>query len=203
MVSTAARLVITAVAIIVLALPVLIRPDAAPDRIPQSLTLAGTTPIDDRAARRLGWYPSARNPAAELRATVDLGDTQAYIYLARYPEQQPNGKVTATGHDLEAHWSREQRRVVRYGDLEVEEIELVRGYGRRLVWSWYRVGGSSASGLAQAKVLEILGILKGDPTGALVIVSAECETSCDMQRVILERFLKSRAADLHLLADKG
>jgi EpsI family protein len=200
---TRSRVTVTILAIVVLALPVLIRPDAAPDRAPESLTLAGTTPIDERASGRLGWHPTALNPAAELRATVDLGQTQGYLYLARYPEQQPNGKVTATGHDLEARWSRQQSRIARYGDLEVEELELLRGDRKRLVWSWYRVGGSNAARLTQAKMLEVMGILKGDPTGALVIVSAECGASCDTQRAILERFLKSRAADLHLLADKG
>jgi EpsI family protein len=138
-----------------------------------------------------------------LRATVDLDGTQGYIYLARYPRQQPNGKVTATSHDLESRWSRQRIGVVRQADLELQELELTRGDRRRLVWSWYRVGGRNASSLGSAKLLEIVGVLRGDPTGALVVVSAECETTCDAQRAILERFLKSRAADLHLLADKG
>lgn len=203
MVSSRRQGLIAAVAIIVLALPVLIRPAPALDRDPASLVLAGTTPIEQSTEYRIGWHPTSVNPAAELRAAVDLGEAQGYIYLARYPEQQPNGKVTATGHDLEAGWNRQQSRVARYGGVDVQEIELVRGDRRRLVWLWFRVGGNNASSLAQAKIFEILGVMKGDPTGALVSVSAECGTSCDVQRSILERFLKSRAADLHLLADKG
>jgi EpsI family protein len=194
---------ITVTAAIVLALPVLVRPEAAPERDARILALAGTSALTLSDERRVGWRPIARNPAEELRASISLESAPAYLYVARYPRQQPNGKVAATGHDLESGWSRQRNRSAHRAGLDLQEIELVRGDRRRLVWVWYRVGGRNTASLAQAKVFEVLGVLRGETTGALVAVSVECSITCDGQRSILERFLNSRAADLHLLADKG
>jgi exosortase len=197
------RLVVTVSAVIVLMLPALFRPEAAPDRHAKALVLSGTKAIENKWSGATPWYPMARNPDGELRALAELNGSVAHVYLARYLKQQPNGKVAATGHDLEGGWSRTRSSIRTVADLEVQEIDLVQGNKRRLVWFWYHIGGRSTPGLASAKLFEAIGLLEGNLSGAVIAVSAECVNSCEIERTKIETFIERRVSDLHLLAGKS
>ncbi|MFM8356746.1 MAG: exosortase C-terminal domain/associated protein EpsI, partial [Gammaproteobacteria bacterium] len=84
---------------------------------------------------------------------------------------------------------------------QVRERELVQNGRRRLVWSWFNIGGSRVPSLSQAKLHEVLGIVKGDRSGALLAVSTVCAETCADAAPRLEAFLTISEEALHQLSD--
>jgi EpsI family protein len=189
-------------ALAVLIAPVTIRPEAVADRSPIPLALEfksgnqwPSTEIDS------SWMPESLNPAAVLRQRFGDSARSVDVYLAYFPVQAPGGKVTSTAHRLAPEWRVVSERQVQQAGIMLREQELVRGDQRRLLWTWFHVAGRSAPTLAQAKALEVLGILTGDRSGAVIALSTVCLGTCPDAGLRLEKFLTISAQALHGLSD--
>lgn len=197
---------IVGLALVVLIGPALVRPETVAERTPirMSLTLAPSDEwqaVAEESVLGHDWIPASPNPAGVLRQAFTNAGQSIDAYVAFYPVQAPGGKVTSTGHRLAPDWRIVSDRRAAHAGLVVREQEIVQDDRRRLVWSWFHVGGSTTPGLSGAKLREVLGILKGDRSGAVVALSAACEESCLEAGRRLEKFLTISGQALHALSD--
>jgi len=182
--------------------PALVRPEAASERIPEPLALEAPNGAEWRSVEPAAdWIPQSPNPAAVLRQTFARSGDAVDLYVAFYPVQVPGGKVTSTAHRIAPDWAIVADRRVDHSGWQVREQELVQNGSRRLVWSWFDIAGSRVPSLSQAKLHEVLGILKGDRSGALLAVSTVCAEPCADAAPRLEAFLTISEEALHQLSD--
>lgn len=182
--------------------PVLVRPEAVSERIAEPLALEVTQGAEWRLVEPADdWMPQSPNPAAVLRQTFARSGDSVDLYVAFYPVQVPGGKVTSTAHRIAPDWAIVADRRVDHSGWQVREQELVQNGRRRLVWTWFDIGGSRVPSLSQAKLHEILGIVKGDRSGALLAVSTVCAKTCVDGAPRLEAFLTISEKALHQLSD--
>jgi EpsI family protein len=137
------------------------------------------------------WQPLFVN-AAEARAVLADVVPHVEIYLGAYAWQDQTHRLIAYGNAFipADTWRPIGNGVVTVslgdGALEVRELEGRLGGRRRLVWGWYWVAGSPATGSLEAKLLELKGLLSGRRDAAAVAVSTECEPDdCDAARARL------------------
>ncbi len=113
-------------------------------------------------------------------------------------QRQGNEAVNATHrvYDIEK-WSRISRsaRVVEAlgrGNVEIEET-LLRSPGqkRRIVWQWYRTNNKIVFSPMQAKLNNLIGVIRGEPDIEVFVLSREVIRDENHARGILEKFFKS------------
>jgi EpsI family protein len=77
------------------------------------------------------------------------------------------------------------------GVSRVREHELGGGGFRpnRLIWSWYRVAGQHTTSPYQAKLLLLLGLLRGVPESSVIAVGIDLDGDREAARQALRRFL--------------
>ena len=68
---------------------------------------------------------------------------------------------------------------------------------------WSRLAARDTPSAGIAKWPELLGFARGRRDGALIMISARREISCDAFREEFEAFLSSAINPLHSLADEG
>ena len=72
---------------------------------------------------------------------------------------------------------------------------------QRLVWYWYRVAGQNTVNKYQAKVLQVLGMLKGMRQASIVAIAAKLDGEPEDTRNILGRFAKLMESSIDSVTD--
>jgi exosortase A len=109
------------------------------------------------------------------------GDEPVYLLIAQYGRQEQGAELINSNNRLydEDAWRRmdEYSREVVLGKgltVQVREIQLQNGSGRRTIWYWYRQGGRSLVDPFRVKLLEAWTRLSGGGQGsALVALAAD------------------------------
>ena len=203
--SPAAFLVVAILASATVASPALLRGGEVPAE-PQQVHLLPDAPEAWEKVDASGdWQPEFVLPHMVGRdAFVSQTGDQVEVFLARYLRQQPGSKLIATMNTLAPGW-----RVMTTSTLNVvigdetrrvQSSEIASRTGRRLLLSWYVVGGRTTHDEKLAKLLEIPALLIGRRDGAVIAVSSSCGVTCDGAEEALSGFLESSGFALEAVA---
>lgn len=195
-----------AAAALILLLPTALRSDVAAPEVPAQADLSAATPAGWSEVDRDGrWRPDFLRPHVEARAGFAAPERTAVdVYLVGYHGAGGDSKLISRRNSLSFEWHVTATRTVTAdvgGEmLRLSEIELVAGGERRVVWSWYVIGGVVTHDRVRAKLLEVPAALRGRREGALLAVSATCDLGCDGARDLLRRYLSGAGTALDQLA---
>jgi exosortase A len=143
-----------------------------------------------------GWMPRAAFPLAQVSQRYLAEDRCVDLSVVYYSTQ--TGGVEALGPFTLVSdprlWSRERidstDATVDGTRLRVVQVLLRTGNTRRLVWSWYWVGGEQTANSFRAKFLQAKSRLFNGPTAAAVIaISSGFADNSDDARAALQDFL--------------
>jgi exosortase A len=122
------------------------------------------------------WRPTAANPDAELWQRYRGSNGTVDLYVGYYCAQRQGAEIVSQEHRLSgaAHWlvqaqGRDRLHAGRNG-LPVHVTEVRFAGQRRLVMTWYWVGGRFSADPLAAKVLQAKAALLGGPAAAAVVV---------------------------------
>ena len=151
-------------------------------------------PVPDAGA---DWRPAIDGADREfLEGFQEPGSGLVVRYLAFYRLQAIGNLLTRTGNRVAdgVRWQ-----IAGYGQAKtflgrepvvVGSTEIVSGQHRRLVWSFYIVGGKIAAGLMEAKLLQARAVLfERKPVAAFVAISASMDNPADPAESQLAGFL--------------
>jgi len=203
--SPAIFLVVAFVAAAVVTSPALLRGGELPAN-PHPVELLPDLPEPwERADANEDWDPHFVRPYLVGReAFISQAGHEVDVFLARYLIQQPGSKLVATMNTLNPGW-----RTMDTGALDIriagetrrlQSNEIASRTGRRLLLSWYIVGGRHTHDERVAKLLEIPALFSGRRDGAVIAVSARCGTTCDDARQVLREFLEAGGRGLEAVA---
>jgi exosortase A len=139
------------------------------------------------------WMPEYHGAIAALRA-YHRDDDEVYLYIGYYPRQsQGRELINETNHIANTGvWQTEPlaERAVSVDERPVLERVIISPTGRqRLVWYWYRVGGSQTTNRYSAKALQVLGMLTGRTRASVIAVAVDIETGKDDAQRLLREFV--------------
>jgi EpsI family protein len=198
---------VTAAAGLLLAAPALLR--GAPQLPPVVPAELSPPPVE-------GWSagPPHADGAAFFAATAVLqagyervADSERVdVFLAWYPAQSDHAKATSDLNRLRPEgWQveRTHRHVAKLNgrSYQVTETIVHSGPRRRLVWHWYRIGGTSEATRLSARLLEALAALRGRRDAGVIVVSGECLPDCGRTQERMAEFLHVGVTALERLAD--
>lgn len=151
------------------------------------------------------WNPAFAAPHIVGRQSLlSSEDVRVDAFMARYLSQQQDSKLISTRNDLGPDW---HRRVVTDVSVSingeprtVRQLELAAGGSRRLVWTWYLVGGQPAHRELNAKLLEVPALLRGRRDGSVIALSAPCSGTCAGAGVALQRFVEDHGRRMEAVA---
>lgn len=136
----------------------------------------------------------------------DGRDATVRLLAIHYRQERQGAELITSGNRLYGdgwHWIGEGGRHLAIGDrtLSVRELRVGRGGDRRLIWTWYDIGGWQTAHAGMAKGLAAVRRLGGRPGDAtLVAVGAEYDTNADAARDRLRAFLEAHPG---VLAPRG
>ncbi|MFW5969010.1 MAG: exosortase A [Halofilum sp. (in: g-proteobacteria)] len=155
-----------------------------------------------------GWY-AGFSDADDIgfRRYGTAGDKQHVGLLVIHYRRESQGVelinfANSLVHD-DWNWTGAGRREVQVGNdhRKVRELRLGRGDNRRIVWSWYEVGGWSTTSGAIAKGFAAVKRMTAQPGDAtLIAVGTDYEVAPGEARARLRRFLKAHP---QLLSPRG
>ncbi len=198
-----ALLVSAAVAVVVVmaaapALSAWLRPMAA---AAGTVQLAVPTPASPwRQLDRLDWHPSFQGAAGEALARFSDGEAEVDIYLAYYPHQAQHAEVVNPNNKIapEPGWLRAADQTVSImvdgeplGATATRIVDANRRQRARVVLRWYWVGGQMVGGQSQAKLLQLWGLVNGQPAAAALAVSTDDPGGAGVALETLQRFIAS------------
>lgn len=191
----------------IVAAPVMLRggePASEPEELP-TLISAPSDPWTE-ASVSYAWEPQFEQPSllGHQAFTAEDGRT-VEAYVARYLTQHPDAKLIARRNVLSPGWhgarQTDTSMVVGGEDRRVRRTELRSGDATRLTVNWFVVGGRSATGELQAKLLEIPALFSGRRDGAIIAVSAACSDNCSDADELIRSFLETHGEQLEAVAD--
>lgn len=126
------------------------------------------------------WAPSFQGATAEVQQRYSDGARAVDIYVAYYARQSQDAEVINPVNRIAADpdWSRAADQSI---ELEVGGQRIsataTRIFGpggrKRVVVSWYWVGGEMVSDPVRAKLLQLKGLVTGQPEAAAILLSTE------------------------------
>lgn len=153
------------------------------------------SPVDRR-----DWHPSFQGAAGEALARFSDGEAEVDLYLAYYPHQAQDAEIVNPNNKIapEPDWLRAADQtvsvVVDGETLAVTATRIVdadRRQRARVVLRWYWVGGRMVGGQSQAKLLQLWGLVSGQPAAAALAVSTDDPGSAGAALETLQRFIAS------------
>ncbi len=165
---------------------------------PQAASIAGWEgPLPPPA----DWNPHFHGADTEIKAQYLQNGMMALTYVGWYAYERQDAKLIYYQNQLFERNAWSQIREGSYtlnapnapqGTLRVREYELVGGARRpdRLIWSWYRVAGQDTISPLQAKLLLLLGLVRGIPQASVIAVGTDMDGDRDAARHALRQFLK-------------
>jgi hypothetical protein len=81
--------------------------------------------------------------------------------------------------------------VVNLGSRSIRVLETIGrdASGRRLIWSWFEIGGRTAHSRFGAVAVDLLARVDGRLDAAFFAVSASCSDTCDGARESIQKFV--------------
>ncbi len=140
------------------------------------------------------WQPQYLGADGEVRGAYRRDAAEVQLYLSYYVSQRQGKELVNDTNTLynEAAWRRAARKegeiTLESGEtLKVREMELksTRGAGIRLVWHWYQVAGRLTSSDYEAKLLQVWGLLSGQPGAAVMALSTRVHGGREEARKVL------------------
>lgn len=134
------------------------------------------------------WQPRYAGAASTWAARYKSGADEVDAFVARYTSQSRGRKLvgflsTVVGG---AGWA--ERATRRVDAPRAIEHEVVGPAGqRRLIWSWYEVGGARLMSDLDVKLGQAAAAFGGTPLSAVVAISSECRGTCDAARGSIAR----------------
>src|SRR5262249_44404284 len=143
------------------------------------------------------WHPTVHGADREfLEDFREAGADVVTRYVALYRLRAIGNSLTTTENRLvdDHRWRIAERSRaeiwLRGKKLAVRSAEIVSGQHRRLVWSFFVVDGSIATGLMETKLLQARAVLLDRaPAAAFVAISASMDDPHDPAESQLTRFL--------------
>lgn len=152
------------------------------------------------------WNPLYRGAIAHKMAFHDKNNRVMYLYLGMYPTQRQGEELINDLNKIsdDKIWRimYQRAKVYNVNGHQVLEQLLERSDGtQRLVWYWYRVAGQNTVNKYQAKVLQVLGMLKGMRQASIVAIAAKLDGEPEDTRNILGRFAKLMESSIDSVTD--
>lgn len=152
------------------------------------------------------WNPLYRGAIAHKMAFYDKNNREIYLYLGMYPTQRQGEELINDLNKIsdDKIWRimYQRAKVYNVNGHQVLEQLLERSDGtQRLVWYWYRVAGQNTVNKYQAKVLQVLGMLKGMRQASIVAIAAKLDGEPEDTRNILGRFAKLMESSIDSVTD--
>jgi exosortase A len=196
-------LLVSAAAVIVLmaaapALSAWLRPAA--DAV-GTVRLAAPAPSSPwRQIDAVDWQPAFQGAAGEVLARFSDGADEVDLYLAYYPHQAQDAEVVNPNNKIapEPDWLRAADQtvtmVVDGETLAVTATRIVdadRRQRARVVLRWYWVGGRMVGSQANAKLLQLWGLVSGQPAAAALVVATDDPGAAGVALETLQGFIGS------------
>jgi len=150
-----------------------------------------------------GRVPYFVGAPAYASAWYSDGSAEVGVYAAHFASQSQGHEVVHTHMRLEGQnaivvASRGVATPVESGaGIAFMEIEVQdRDGGRRLIWAGFRVGGSYTASRLSAKLLQVLGVLRGRHDAQALVLTAVCDSDCGQAQASLAKF-SAAAAQLY------
>lgn len=145
----------------------------------------------------IDWRPEVHGADRQFLQTFrGPDDATVTRFVALYRLHTTGNRLTSTGNWVAdpRQWrtaEQGQARLMLGGkQVSVTATEIVGRGGRRLVWSFYVVDGRIATGLLEAKLLQLRAVLSGNrPVGAFVAVATRLGGSREAAETRLRQFL--------------
>ncbi|MCC5888532.1 MAG: EpsI family protein [Gammaproteobacteria bacterium] len=204
--SAMAFLLTGAAAALILLGPAALRSDVSPPEVPARIGLGAAAPAGwselDTAG---GWRPQFLRPHVETQASfARSAAAEVDVYLVRYQGAGGDSKLISRRNSLSSDWNVAATRGVTAemggSTVRLHEMELTAGGERRVVWSWYIIGGVATHDQIRAKLLEVPAALRGRREGAQLAVSSTCDLGCEGARELLRQYLAGAGESLDALA---
>jgi EpsI family protein len=140
------------------------------------------------------WLPVYHGALTAMQVYAKQGK-RIYLFLGYYPQQKQGEElINARNHiHNDKVWRARypRARLYPYSDTRLLEQILERGGTEdRLVWYWYRVGGMWASNKYIAKLLQVIGRMRGRPEASVIAVATELDELASA-REVLDDFISS------------
>jgi len=127
------------------------------------------------------WLPHFKGADAEVAQSYTAGNHDVQLYIAYYARQKQGAELVNEDNVLidGKNWVRlaeqQTRAVIDGRELAVHEIvsRSSQSHGRRLMWTWYWVGGEFTSNPYYAKLLQAKVLLSGNPRAAAIAVATD------------------------------
>jgi EpsI family protein len=144
------------------------------------------------------WSPIWSKGDETFEGSFERQGNRVDLFATLFLRQRQGSEAVNVRHrvyDVEK-WSRISRsaRVIELpdaGKVEVEETLLRMGPRQRLVWLWYQTNGKIVSSPMQAKLNNLIGVVRGQPEVAVFVLSREIIQDQNHAGEILEQFFKS------------
>jgi len=139
------------------------------------------------------WMPEYPGAIARKQA-YQKGDERIDVYLGFYPLQKQGEELindlNRIGNQDIWHSRNPKGRLQQAGDRVVLEQWLEKEGGeRRLVWYWYRVAGRYTVNPYQAKALQVLGLVTGNPQAYIMAIAVNSGGDITDARKVLGEFV--------------
>jgi EpsI family protein len=146
------------------------------------------------------WEPRFHGAVSGKRA-YQKNDHTVLLFLARYPVQHQGRELVSDLNRIanQPVWQLQYAhgRMLEDEGRTFQEQRMRSATGRqRLVWYWYRVAGVSTSNRYMAKLLQVYGLLVGEPEAALVAVAADVDGNPQDTRQQLQDFIMTTVRSL-------
>ena len=150
------------------------------------------------------WDPVWLEADSELRATYRFQGHDLDFYSAYYGNQaQGKEAVSDLNHAYEVdRWKREYRRnrVISFpggGEAAILEETITGKAGqRRIVWSWYYIGGYMASSKLKGKLFGMVAGLRGRNEAAVIVLSTVYDGDGTAERGAMQDFVDQAANEI-------
>jgi len=160
--------------------------DGLASRATVSTVIEATIPTVDQPWTALpnrsgDWLPHFKGADAEVAQSYTAGNHDVHLYIAYYARQKQGAELVNEDNVLidGKNWVRlaeqQTRAVIDGRELAVHEIvsRSSQSHGRRLMWTWYWVGGEFTSNPYYAKLLQAKVLLSGEPRAAAIAVATD------------------------------
>jgi EpsI family protein len=159
---------------------------------------ARITPWHANSSANWDYRPSFVKPDEEYGTLYRAENGPAvYVYVAYYARQEQGKEAVYYLNRVydDKHWkaagvANREVHMPLSSPLTVRETRIHSNDGReKLVWQWYYVHRWRTSDDYMAKLLNLWGTLRNDPSIAAIVIAADLHGSTDNSRALLRRFL--------------
>jgi EpsI family protein len=135
-------------------------------------------------------------------------DSKIYFYMNYFYSQHQGAEAVSDNNHLadRHHWRQLSSQVINpevdgYSDVQESRLQARNGE-KRIVWHWYETNNVRTSLHWLAKLHNVMGILKGDPSIRMVVVAVEPKMGLDVAQSQLRSFLQAAEGKFQIMRHK-